>query len=46
LYTGTSREVKSVDPFPAKDLPTQDVFSDHIAKRGKEKDESVARLRD
>jgi hypothetical protein len=32
LYTGTSREVKSVDPFPAKDLPTQGVSPDHLAE--------------
>ncbi len=33
LYTGTSREVKSVDPFPAKNLPTQGVSPDHLAER-------------
>ncbi len=33
LYTGTSREVKSVDPFPAKDLPTQGVSPDYLAER-------------
>jgi hypothetical protein len=43
LYTGTSHKVKSIDPFSAKD---SGVFPDHLAERGKERDESIARLRD
>jgi hypothetical protein len=33
LYTGTSREVNEMNPFPAKDSPTQGVFPDHLAER-------------